>query len=108
MKKILALGLLLTTPCIAKIRKPDIEKLNVDFHKSLGNQDITWGERDKDDRQWCARLAKRYEENYPAIVPPSAEAKIPKVIHQIWLGSPFPERFERHVRSWKEAHPEWE
>jgi len=37
----------------------------------------------------------------------SAEAtSIPKVLHHIWLGSPFPSRFQAFRASWLEHHPE--
>jgi inositol phosphorylceramide mannosyltransferase catalytic subunit len=38
----------------------------------------------------------------------SPTAKIPRIIHQIWLGSPFPEKYRAWQRSWKQYHPEWE
>lgn len=34
--------------------------------------------------------------------------KIPKIIHQIWLGSPVPPVYEPFMRSWQEKHPDWE
>ena len=34
--------------------------------------------------------------------------KIPKIIHQIWLGSTFPECYKRNQESWKHLHPDWE
>lgn len=33
--------------------------------------------------------------------------RIPKIIHQIWLGSPFPEKYKRLQQTWKEQHPDW-
>lgn len=34
--------------------------------------------------------------------------KIPKKIHQIWLGSPFPEKYKRWQEQIKKLHPDWE
>ena len=34
--------------------------------------------------------------------------RIPKIIHQIWLGSPVPKEFNAIIKTWKEKHPEWE
>ena len=34
--------------------------------------------------------------------------RIPKTIHQIWLGSPFPERCKRLQQTWLDQHPDWE
>jgi mannosyltransferase OCH1-like enzyme len=32
---------------------------------------------------------------------------IPRNIHFIWLGSPFPEKYERIKETWVRLHPEW-
>jgi len=36
------------------------------------------------------------------------EPRIPKIIHHIWLGSPFPEKYEQLRETWKQHHPDWE
>lgn len=33
---------------------------------------------------------------------------IPKIIHQIWLGSPVPRQLRSFHESWKRLHPDWE
>jgi len=33
---------------------------------------------------------------------------IPKIIHQIWLGSELPERFKKLTETWKKHNPSWE
>jgi len=38
----------------------------------------------------------------------SAEPRIPKIIHHIWLGSPFPERCKTFQKTWQEQHPDWQ
>lgn len=37
-----------------------------------------------------------------------AQLRIPKIIHQIWLGSPVPEVYAPYMKSWQEKHPDWE
>jgi mannosyltransferase OCH1-like enzyme len=32
---------------------------------------------------------------------------IPKNIHFIWLGSPFPEKYKRLKETWEKQHPDW-
>lgn len=32
---------------------------------------------------------------------------IPRVIHQVWLGSPIPDHLARMTRTWTEHHPGW-
>jgi mannosyltransferase OCH1-like enzyme len=34
--------------------------------------------------------------------------RIPKIIHQIWLGSPVPKKFQDLMQTWKKLHPDWE
>ncbi|MGE0009511.1 MAG: glycosyltransferase family 32 protein [Candidatus Babeliales bacterium] len=36
------------------------------------------------------------------------EVTIPKIIHQIWLGSPLPEKLKKLQMTWIELHPDWE
>jgi len=37
-----------------------------------------------------------------------AQTRVPMRIHQIWLGSPFPEKYRAFQESWKKYHPDWE
>ncbi len=45
-----------------------------------------------------------YEQYNPSVIEQSSELKIPKIIHQIWLGSPLPESFVALQQSWVEHH----
>lgn len=45
-----------------------------------------------------------YDKHNLSNVSPSNELTIPKIIHQVWLGSPLPEIFEPYMRSWVEHH----
>ncbi len=45
-----------------------------------------------------------YENLNPAVIEQNAELQIPKIIHQIWLGSPVPESFIDLQQSWVEHH----
>jgi len=36
------------------------------------------------------------------------QGNIPKIIHQIWLGSELPERYKKLAETWKNHHPDWE
>ncbi len=55
-----------------------------------------------------AFLRKLYNKNYFTNIAPAHEVKIPKIIHQIWLGSPFPERYKAWQQTWKNKHSDWE
>jgi mannosyltransferase OCH1-like enzyme len=39
---------------------------------------------------------------------PAQSLRIPKIIHQIWLGSPFPDKYRPWQETWKKFHPGWE
>lgn len=45
-----------------------------------------------------------YEKNNFSATETGSELKIPKIIHQIWLGSPVPESFRDLQQSWIENH----
>jgi len=45
-----------------------------------------------------------YEENNFSAIEQGIDLKIPKIIHQIWLGSPVPESFIALQNSWIEKH----
>jgi len=51
-----------------------------------------------------ARCEQLYEQakNYTLI-----DRKIPKIIHQIWLGGPLPEKFKDWCNSWRIMHTDW-
>lgn len=57
------------------------------------------------------RLPKRYQEAYnqaKRLQHYQTEPRIPKIIHQIWLGSPVPQQFYPLIETWKTLHPDWE
>lgn len=35
-------------------------------------------------------------------------SKIPKILHQIWLGGPLPPKLEQYSIEWRKLHPDWE
>ena len=45
-----------------------------------------------------------YNKNNLSSIIPSKKLKIPKIIHQIWLGSPVPECYKSFMNSWIEFH----
>lgn len=47
-----------------------------------------------------------YSKNYIGQV--YDECRIPKRIHQIWLGSKLPLEYKRYTETWKTFHPNWE
>ncbi|MCX5922356.1 MAG: glycosyltransferase [Candidatus Dependentiae bacterium] len=49
-----------------------------------------------------------YEKNKPSRCTPSVTIKIPKIIHQIWIGKSVPEEFNHYQFSWRAHHPDWQ
>jgi mannosyltransferase OCH1-like enzyme len=53
-------------------------------------------------------LKMLYETYNPSTLTPSTTIKIPKIIHQIWLGSPVPDVYKTLMQTWVDMHPGWE
>jgi mannosyltransferase OCH1-like enzyme len=56
------------------------------------------------DEDWIM-IRSLYNNNY--LKNEVTEQKIPKIIHQIWLGSPVPKRYISFMESWKRKNPDW-
>lgn len=53
----------------------------------------------------CILLKSLYEQNY---LKTDGEQKIPKKIHQIWIGGELPEQYRRFTQTWMIKNPDWE
>jgi len=49
-----------------------------------------------------------YARNNFLMIMPTTRPKIPKIIHQIWIGQKVPEKFKALQQTWKDHHPDWE
>jgi mannosyltransferase OCH1-like enzyme len=54
-----------------------------------------------------ALIKTLYERNCLSRALLREKPRIPKIIHQIWLGGPVPERFKAWMQTWKTMHPDW-
>ena len=85
---------------------------DVDFDHSSGldlmdQYSAKYAEPDADLK--LTQLRENYERLKPSKSPLSATPIIPKVIHQIWLGTnPIPSNYKYYLETWKEYHPGWE
>jgi hypothetical protein len=52
-------------------------------------------------------LMELYERNFLNPINPDYN-RLPKKIHQIWLGSSLPEKYKKFTDSWKTYNPDWE
>jgi len=66
--------------------------------------------------RWAIRFLKpdkfqqyiTLKENYFNNINSSSKSKIPKIIHQIWVGNhPLPKQYSHYQRSWQKHHPKW-
>ena len=54
-------------------------------------------------------IKKLYEQNNFLKVAPQNNPKIPKIIHQIWIGNrQLPLKLQQYQETWKEQNPDWE
>lgn len=86
------------------------EHFGIDLYKSLC---VSWKSDPKTAAAFLSRqkwkivksLYDKFVVNNPEYLIP---ARIPKIIHQIWLGSPLPEKYLVLQETWKKNHPDWE
>jgi len=65
------------------------------FKESTYHTDPTW-----------KKLEALYNKNF--LVTGSVRERIPRIIHQVWLGSEFPARYKKWQKSWLKHNPDWE
>lgn len=83
----------------------------VDFDESLGKGcgEYTYIFANPDDVQRYEILKGLYETNSLNTVQEAVTPKIPKIIHQIWVGPKTPPAyFVTFQEKWKSLHPDWE
>jgi mannosyltransferase OCH1-like enzyme len=90
--------------------KQSLIKFYVDFDESMQLHNYAQQLENPVHKQWYTAFKRVYENNHPEKMLPvrKSKPKIPKIIHQIWLGSPFPEKYRAYQASWKTHHPDWE
>lgn len=49
-----------------------------------------------------------YNKNNPDNFKLDEHVRIPKIIHQIWIGKEIPKEFADYINSWKQKHPDWQ
>lgn len=112
--------------CVTAINKQETSKQNwiyVDFNESMkkghpdfeknmeqnGNKCHPLVDNSKMTNIEILNLAKNiYDKNNLSVNKKRNNKKIPKIIHQIWLGSALPEKYKRLRDTWIKNHPDWE
>lgn len=85
-----------------------LQDLKVNFHDGMKHSKwykTRWVETNA---EW--KLAKELYDNYILNdLVHDLEPRIPKIIHQIWVGpNPLPKSCEHFAETWKKNHPDWE
>lgn len=80
----------------------------VSFFESMSSSRLFSVKYAKKNKDW-QRLKRVYDDNYiKKIGNERGDYKIPKKIHQIWLGGELPNKYFKWCQGWKIFHPEWE
>lgn len=85
--------------------------VDVEFDNGLGkgHRIFSLVENSTTDQTRYRLLKKVWQRNRPSFVETANSEKIPKIIHQIWLGPRRPPAFFLKFReSWQKLHPDWE
>jgi len=107
MKKInLIIIIILHFHCINCNQRGVLPLLQIDFDKSMSHLKRYQLNYTQKDPTWIQtkKLYKKYIFNNFEY---SNEPKIPKIIHQIWLGSKLPHKYKEYQESWVKKHPDW-
>lgn len=95
--------------CLAQAAQPiKPERFGIDYHASMSVYEHLYKiERVLKNPQWHVFIDS-YEKWIVKDCEIADQPRIPKIIHQIWLGSPLPEKYVTMTASWKKFHPDWE
>ena len=99
--------LLLFSSC----QKQTKQSLDVDFEESMGKSGSDWSSimEHKGNKERVALLKSVYDSKKPSNLSFCSQPKIPKIIHQIWLGpKTLPHYFWEYKKTWEQQHPDWE
>lgn len=100
---IIFLSFLVSTICLAG---------NLDFDSAMGKDHWLYGHywQTIESPQDIERINLLKDHFYQALqkCTYTNSPRIPKIIHQIWLGSQLPKKFVAYTQTWQDHHPDWE
>lgn len=86
-----------------------IEEVDFDTSMGKGSPDFSLIFTNPEDAGRYAAIKGLYEKNSLTNTPRATTTKIPKIIHQIWVGPKVPPaHFIIFQEKWKKLHPDWE
>ena len=108
MHRILLALLIIAFNCTCFARNNNL--LDVDFMQSM-TDGSSEGEKFLTKNPQYANYLKIFQDNYEAKKPSkmkySQEPLIPKIMHQIWVGSSIPPLYQNYLDECKKIHPDW-
>ena len=106
--RFLLLPLLYCTIHSIKADEPPCQLPFVDnFHTAMSNSPRYTEKNAEADPYWSG-VKKLYDTYAVQDLQYAVTPRIPKIIHQVWLGSPFPEKYSYFQSTWQTFHPDWE
>ena len=87
----------------------ELDMPHVSFDQSMACN-VAWKESSslRPNRAKAQTLRDLYIQNNFSVAQIQEESVIPKIIHQIWVGGPVPEKYDEWRQSWQDMHPDWE
>lgn len=76
------------------------------FHAAMSNSS-KYSEKNANTDSCLIKIRKLYDTYAVQNLGYISTPRIPKIIHQIWLGSPFPEKYIYFQNTWRLHHPDW-
>jgi mannosyltransferase OCH1-like enzyme len=88
---------------------PNYMYVEFDQSMSTGNKlYLNKYQKNRHKANFITKLKKLYEKNNLLNIKINNNIKIPKIIHQIWVGpKPLPEFYKKLANSWIKKHPDW-
>lgn len=83
-----------------------IDLKNIKRFTTLMQKTYTFNQKEYDNNPKWRILWNLYNQNF--ILAEKSVSRLPKKIHQIWLGSKFPEKYREWANSWKRFNPKWD
>ena len=110
-KRAITIALLLVLTAVTACgKKKELPKPASDDFESLSGKALpTWEYvQTKDDKEYLAFFKGIYEANKGLMKQRASGARIPRVVHFIWMGPrPFPRESVENVRTWMAKNPDW-
>jgi inositol phosphorylceramide mannosyltransferase catalytic subunit len=79
----------------------------IDFHSSMLHIQEYKVDHASTNPTWIA-VKNLYDQHIINNQTYSEEPRIPKIIHQVWIGSPLPSKYISIIETWKKNHPDWQ